>query len=181
MGSCFFRFCTILTLFAIFALASSRAQSLIDPILEPEKDSATFADISEKFIRNMNLIATMVPDQPTAEMITIVTKQAEDALGFYRTKGAGAYRERLRRYNESLKTKDGIQKRDKEYVEKLNDMIKKRDSDGLFKDARGRIKQSINLLQTTMRESPIEEDEWKDFQRIISKHLRLYSQAMGKV
>jgi hypothetical protein len=140
---------------------------------------ADLGDVTAKFVRNMKLLETLMPDQEVKEMMRVVYSNAEDVAKFYRAGGAANDRRKLLKEEEELKSKPNISPRDKERLQKLQEEIQQVDPDGNYNTARGRVQQSIAELQRLMGNKTSVDRKITDLMRITRQHLEYYNASLS--
>ena len=149
---------------------------------QTEADTQTLglADVSTRFARNIRLLATMLPDTDTKNMMEVVAGKSMDLARFFQAGGGGDKRRKLLGEEQTIKNKASITKSDQKRLEDLQDQIRKADPDNFFQKGRKDIGSSINELQGMLSVLYTSDPDVKDIIRITQQHLTYYTTAISK-
>ena len=147
---------------------------------ETEAQKMGLSDISIRFARNIRLLATMLPDTDTRNMMEVVAGKSMDLARFFQAGGGGDKRRKLLNEEQAIKSKPSITKSDQKRLDDLQEQIKKADPDNFFQKGKKDIGASINELQGMLSVLYSGDPDVKDVIRITQQHLTYYTTAIAK-
>lgn len=172
-----FTFTTTLVILAILNI-NLCAQGLGPPL---EDDDVGFADLNNKFIRNMKVLTPLLDEDAAVKLMDALVGQASGLSRFYQSKNADTQRENILKKTEDSLTKKTLRSSDIEKIEKLRKALRKRDPDNQFSNASQQVLLTSEALNKTLDQIFTNDPQQKDIIRITKKHIQLYRSAIFKL
>jgi hypothetical protein len=146
-----------------------------------ENDDTGFAEVSEKFVRNMKLLSTLMLEPESQKMMQAVIGQSDDLVRIYRSGNADSKRESKLRRKEIMTERDGLSDSDQRKLQKAEDDLRRLDPDGQFNKAKTQVQKTVSELQRNLGQIYTQDSDQKDLIRIIRQHLTFYNSALSKL
>jgi hypothetical protein len=140
-----------------------------------------FSEVSDKFIRNMKLLATLMQEPESQKTMNAVIGQATDLAGLYRSKNAGARREDMLKRKDMMSERESLKDSDQKRLQKIQDELRKLDPEDDFGKGKSQVMQTVGELQKQLGLIYTNDSDQKDLIRIIRQHLSFYSSSLGKL
>jgi len=140
-----------------------------------------FSEVSEKFIRNMRLLSTLMLEPESQKMMQAVIGQAGDLGNLHRSKNAGSRREDALKRRDSMTERESLKESDQKRLQKIQDDLRKLDPEDAFGKGKSQVMQTVGELQKQLGMIYTSDSDQKDLIRIIRQHLSFYTSSLGKL
>lgn len=146
-----------------------------------QNEEVGFSEVSEKFIRNMKLLSTLMLEPESQKMMQAVIGQATDLGALYRSKNAGSRREDALKRKDMMTERDSLKESDQKRLQKIQDDLRKLDPEGEFGQGKSQVMRTVGELQKHLGLIYTNDSDQKDLIRIIRQHLNFYTSSLGKL
>jgi len=154
---------------------------LVLVVLLPATSSAQsidLSDVTDKFVKNMELLETLTPEAIVREQMAVVREQAADLGRFFRKNGTASKRRQLFEEQEEIKSKPDLRESDMEKLQELRKEIQELDPDNYFKRGRDLFNEAVKELREELDLIQTSDPVRQDIVRLIRQHLTVYNKAL---
>jgi hypothetical protein len=152
-------------------------------VLTPSVEEAEvgFSEVSDKFVRNMKLLSTLIQEKESVKLMNAVTGQAVSLGILYRSGNSDTRREEVLKRKDMMLERDKLKDADQKRLLKMAEELRKMDPDGEFIKGKNQVMQTAMELQKNLGLIYTTDIAQKDLIRIVQQHVNFYTACLSKL